>query len=48
MGLLATSLSYGPPVLRDADVDASLLPELQAAQEDQRAIFRLSPERGMF
>jgi len=37
MGLLATSLSYGPPVLRDADADASLVSELQTAIEDQRS-----------
>ena len=35
MGILATGLSYGPPVLRDATEDASLVSELQAAQEDQ-------------
>ena len=46
MGILATSLSYGPPVLRDADVDASLLSELQAAQEDQRAIISVVPGEG--
>ena len=46
MGVLATGLSYGPPVLRDADVDASLLSELQAAQEDQRAIISVVPGEG--
>ena len=46
MGVLATSLSYGPPVLRDATVDASLVSELQAAQEDQRAIISVVPGEG--
>jgi len=46
MGILATGLSYGPPVLRDADVDASLLTELQAAQEDQRDIISVVPGEG--
>ena len=41
-----SSLSYGPPVLRDATVDSSLVSELQAAQEDQRALInQLYPER---
>ncbi len=46
MGVLATGLSYGPPVLRDATVDASLVSELQAAQEDQRAIISVVPGEG--
>jgi len=46
MGVLATSLSYGPPVLRDATVDASLVSELQAAQEDQRDIISVVPGEG--
>ena len=46
MGVLATSLSYGPPVLRDASVDASLVTELQAAQEDQRALIGVVPGEG--
>ena len=46
MGILATSLSYGPPVLRDADVDSSLVSELQAAIEDQRSIINIVPGEG--
>ena len=46
MGVLATSLSYGPPVLRDAEVDASLVSELQAAIEDQRALISVVPGEG--
>ena len=46
MGILATSLSYGPPVLRDATVDASLISELQSAQEDQRALISVVPGEG--
>jgi hypothetical protein len=47
MGVLATALSYGPPVLRDADVDASLVPELQAAIEDQRSNINIVPGEGV-
>ena len=46
MGILATGLSYGPPVLRDADVDSSLVTELQSAIEDQRAIINIVPGEG--
>ena len=46
MGILATSLSYGPPVLRDADVDSSLVSELQSAIEDQRALINIVPGEG--
>ena len=46
MGLYATSLSYGPPVLRDADADASLITELREAIEDQRAIIQEVPGEG--
>ena len=46
MGVLATALSYGPPVLRDADVDASLVTELQAAIEDQRSNINIVPGEG--
>ena len=46
MGILATSLSYGPPVLRDAEVDASLVSELQSAIEDQRALINIVPGEG--
>ena len=41
MGILATGLSYGPPVLRDAEVDSSLVSELQSAIEDQRALINV-------
>ena len=46
MGLYATSLSYGPPVLRDADADASLVSELQSAIEDQRSSITIVPGEG--
>ena len=46
MGVLATSLSYGPPVLRDADVDSSLVTELRSAIEDQRSIINIVPGEG--
>ena len=46
MGLYATSLSYGPPVLRDADADASLVTELQTAIEDQRSNINIVPGEG--
>ena len=46
MGVLATSLSYGPPVLRDATVDASLVTELRDAIEDQRSIIGIVPGEG--
>ena len=46
MGLYATSLSYGPPVLRDADADASLVTELQSAIEDQRSNINIVPGEG--
>jgi len=46
MGLLATSLSYGPPVLRDATVDSTLVTELQTAQEDQRENIGVVPGEG--
>ena len=46
MGILATSLSYGPPVLRDADVDSSLVSELRSAIEDQRALINVVPGEG--
>ena len=46
MGVLATGLSYGPPVLRDAEVDASLITELRSAIEDQRALIGVVPGEG--
>jgi hypothetical protein len=46
MGVYATCLSYGPPVLRDADADASLVSELRSAIEDQRSIIQIVPGEG--
>ena len=46
MGLYATSFSDGPPVLRDATVDSSLVTELQTAQEDQRSLIGVVPGEG--
>jgi len=46
MGIQASGLSYGPPVLRDADVDSSLLTELRSAIEDQRALIDVVPGEG--
>ena len=46
MGLLATALSYGPPVIRDADADASLVSELRTAIEDQRSTINIVPGEG--
>ena len=46
MGVYASSLAFSAPVLRDATVDASLVPELQQAQEDQRDIIGVVPGEG--
>tara|TARA_R100001594_G_scaffold33001_2_gene61365 strand:+ start:1017 stop:2960 length:1944 start_codon:yes stop_codon:yes gene_type:complete len=46
MGLYATSVAYGPPVLRDADADASLVTELRSAIEDQRSVITVVPGEG--
>ena len=46
MGLYATSVAYGPPILRDADADASLVTELRSAIEDQRSIITVVPGEG--
>ncbi len=46
MGVYASSLSYGPPVLRDASVDASLVTELRQAIEDQRSLIGIVPGEG--
>jgi len=46
MGLYATSVAYGPPDLRDADADASLVSELRTAIEDQRSIIQIVPGEG--
>ena len=37
MGLLATALSYGPPVLRDIYSGSTIVPEARTAIEDQRS-----------
>ena len=46
MGLYATSLSYGPPVKRDASADASLVTELQLRIENQRSLITEVPGEG--
>ena len=46
MGLYATSLSNSAPVLRDAAVDSSLIPELRTAIENQRSIINIVPGEG--
>jgi len=46
MGLYATSVAFGPPVLRDASAEASLIPELRQAIEDQRSIINIVPGEG--
>ena len=46
MGVLATGLSYGPPVLRDATTDSSLLPELQTRIEEKRDTIDVVPGEG--
>ena len=46
MGLYATSFSDGPPVLRDATVDSSLVTELRTAIEDQRNLIQIVPGEG--
>ena len=46
MGLYATSVSNSAPVLRDATVDSSLVPELRTAIENQRSIINIVPGQG--
>ena len=46
MGLYATCLSNGPPVLRDATVDSSLVDELQARIEEKRETITVVPSEG--
>ena len=46
MGLLATALSYGPPVLRDKYSGATIVPEAITAIEDQRSIIEVVPGEG--
>ena len=46
MGLLATALSYGPPVLRDKYSGSTIVPEAIIAIEDQRSIIDVVPGEG--
>jgi len=46
MGLLATALSYGPPVLRDKYSGSTIVPEAIIAIEDQRSIIEIVPGEG--
>jgi len=46
MGLLATAVSYGPPVLREKISGATVVPEGRTAIEDQRAIITSVPGEG--
>lgn len=46
MGLYATSVAFGPPSLRDADADASLVTELRERIEDQRSLITVVPGEG--
>ena len=46
MGLYATCLSNGPPVLRDATVDSTLVTELQERIEEKRETITVVPGEG--
>jgi len=46
MGLYATCLSNGPPVLRDATVDSTLVSELQERIEEKRETITVVPGAG--
>jgi len=46
MGLLATALSYGPPVLRDKYSGSTIVAEAITAIEDQRSIIDVVPGEG--
>jgi hypothetical protein len=46
MGLYATALSHGPPVLRDYSVDSTLLSELEARIEEKRETITVVPGEG--
>ena len=46
MGLYATCLSYGPPVLRDATADSTLVDELQERIEEKRETITVVPGEG--
>jgi len=46
MGLYATCLSNGPPVLRDATIDSTLVTELQSRIEEKRETITVVPGTG--
>ena len=46
MGLLATALSYGPPVLREIYDGSTIVAEARTAIEDQRSIIQVVPGEG--
>ena len=46
MGIYASAYAYGDPVLRDANADANLLPELQERIENQRNLITVVPGEG--
>ena len=46
MGLLATALSYGPPVLREIYDGSTIVPEARTAIEDQRSKINIVPGEG--
>ena len=46
MGIYASAYAYGDPVLRDANADANLLPELQERIENQRDLITVVPGEG--
>jgi hypothetical protein len=46
MGLLATALAYGPPVLREIYDGSTIVPEAKTAIEDQRSIIEIVPGEG--
>jgi len=46
MGTYASAFAYGAPVLRDPDVDASLVPELRERIENQRELINVVPGEG--
>ena len=46
MGLLATALAYGPPVLRDKYSGSSIVAEAKIAIEDQRGTITVVPGEG--
>ena len=46
MGLLATALSYGPPVLREIYDGSTIVAEARTAIEDQRSLIQVVPGEG--